>query len=129
MFLHSIGDEMGSWSHSDEGKHSTPRPVLWIVARGRRRFLVQSMLAGTIILWILFSGLFMARGYFHGLDVVYVTFLETVLLLSVFPFALAIAYYQWKKFHKMASMGISSVADRDTTRGRNEGATGGQPES
>ncbi|HEV2697055.1 MAG TPA: hypothetical protein VGU90_03615 [Terriglobales bacterium] len=71
----------------------------------------------------------MARGYFHGLDVVYVTFLETVLLLSVFPFALAIAYYQWKKFHKMASMGISSVADRDTTRGRNEGATGGQPES
>ena len=110
MFLHSIGDEMGSLNRSDEEKHSTPKPILFIMARGRSRFLVIGSLTGTIILWIAVSGVLLIRGSLHGLGVANVV----VSLLAVFPFALAIAYFQWKKFQKMASMDGSSVGDQDT---------------
>jgi hypothetical protein len=114
---------MGSLNLSDERKHSTPKPILYIVARGRSRFLVIYSLTGTIILWIAVSGALMIRGSLHGLGVANVVFLETVSLLTVFPFALAIACHQWKKFQKMASTDGSSVADQDTTRCQNHGET------
>ena len=114
---------MRSLNRSDEMKHSTPKPILYIMARGRSRFLVIHSLTGTIILWIAVSGALMIRGSLHGLGVANVVFLEAVSLLTVFPFALAIAYFQWKKFHKMASMDGSSVGDQDTTGCQNDGET------
>ena len=110
MFLYSIGDEMVSFNRSDESKRSTPKPILFIMARGRSRFLVIGSLTGTIILWIAVSGVLMIRGSLHGLGVANVV----VSLLIVFPFALAIAYFQWKRFQKMAFMEGSSVGDQDT---------------
>ena len=105
---------MVSFNRSDESKRSTPKPILFIMARGRSRFLVIGSLTGTVILWIAVSGVLMIRGSLHGLGVANVVLLETVSLLAVFPFALAIAYFQWKKFQKMASMEGSSVGDQDT---------------
>jgi hypothetical protein len=105
---------MVSFNRSDESKRSTPKPILFIMARGRSRFLVIGSLTGTVILWIAVSGVLMIRGSLHGLGVANVVLLETVSLLTVFPFALAIAYFQWKKFQKMASMDGSSVGDQDT---------------
>ena len=106
---------MGSLNRSDEKKQSTPKSVLYIVARGRSRFIVIYSLTGTIILWIAVSGALMIRGSLHGLGVANVVLLGTLSLLIVFPFALAIACHQWKKFQKMASMDGSSVGDQDTT--------------
>jgi hypothetical protein len=111
---------MGSLNQPDE-RRSAPNPVLLIVARGKLRFLVRHTLVGTIILWIVVSCALMIRRSFHGLSVAYVVFLETVSLPIVIPFALAIAYSQWRKFHKMASMDRLYVGDQDTTRGRNDG--------
>ncbi|HET6841303.1 MAG TPA: hypothetical protein VFK06_06400 [Candidatus Angelobacter sp.] len=108
MFLHS-GDEMELLKHSDSRKYSTSQALLFMVARGRCRFLVRSSLAGSFILWIVLSGVFMIRGMFHGLAVPYVVLLEAVSLLIVFPFGLALAFYQWKKFQKMAAMDGLSV--------------------
>ena len=101
---------MGSLDRSDEEKHSTPKPILYTVARGKFRFLVIGSLTGTIILWIAVSGVLLIRGSLHGLGVADVV----VSSLIVFPFALAIACFQWKKFQKMASMEGSSVGDQDT---------------
>ena len=60
---------MGSLNRSDEEKHSTPKPILFIMARGRSRFLVIGSLTGTVILWIAVSGVLMIRGSLHGLGV------------------------------------------------------------
>ena len=112
---------MDSLSHSDERKHFQQKPLQFIMARGRRRFLVRSSLVGTIILWIAVIGPFMIRGDFHGLGVVNVAFLVTVTLLVAFPFALAFAFYHWRKFREMASMDGLSVGDQNTTHGQNDG--------
>jgi hypothetical protein len=60
----------------------------------------------------------MIRGRFHGLSAANVAFLEAVSLLTLFPFALAIACYQWKKFLKMASVDGLSVGDQNITHAR-----------
>jgi len=90
-------------NHSDDKKHAAPSPVLFIVERGRTRFLMRSSLTVSIILWLGISGVLMMRGVFHGLGIGVVVLLETVILLIVSPFAFAISCSQWKTFQKMAA--------------------------
>jgi len=107
--------------NSDERKRSTQKGLLFILARGRLRFLVRSSLAGAVILWIGLSGLFMIRGMFRGLSVANVAFMETGALVIVFPFASAIAWFQWKEFYKMASKDGLPGGEQNTMRGQDEG--------
>jgi len=102
-------------------KQSTLKFFRFVIARGRSRFIIRSSLVGTIVLWIILSGAFAIRGMFHGLDAVYVVFMEAMGLLIIFPFAWAIACLQWKKLCKMASAEGLSVGDKNTTPGQDDG--------
>lgn len=69
------------------------------------RYIVLHSVIGSVIVWGVLNGVFMLRGFFHGITVAYMACLETAALLIVFPFTLAIAYYQWKKLERMSLAG------------------------
>lgn len=113
---------MGIVNQPDDRKPFRAKLVRAIVARGRARFLVLYSLAGSVILWGAINLSFVIRGAFDGNDAAYVILLEALTLFIIFPFALAMAYYQWRKFEKIALVDGLSAARRDAAGGQDDGA-------
>ena len=85
-------------------KEQSDRVAQFIVAGGKRRFLVRASLVAAIVPWLGVNLLFFLRFPSEGIGRSFLAGLEVVTLLISVPFGILISLRMWRSFEQIAKL-------------------------